>query len=81
MTAESVSKRPVLRFIVAVLFLFSLSLHRLKYCKMLILYIVEQFLAEIGSVLRITDTPAAVSSLCVGIMTNGGERKLVNLHE
>ena len=30
MTAESVSKRPVLRFIVAVLFLFSLSLHRLE---------------------------------------------------
>ena len=48
---------------------------------MLILYIVEQFLAEIGSVLRITDTPAAISSLSVGIMTNGGERKLVNLHE
>ena len=30
MTAESVSKRPVLRFTVAVLFLFSLSLHRFK---------------------------------------------------
>ena len=30
MTAESVSKRPVLRFIVAVLFLFSFSLHRLE---------------------------------------------------
>ena len=60
----------------AVLFLFSLRPLWIK-CS----YTVQQFLPEIGSVLRITDTPAAVSSLSVGIMINSGERKLANLLE